>query len=86
MPDGRHPGATVGVPIISDQPEQAQAGSIAHRRRAARASDAPSPLAEPDPAEHEDDEDHDGAFGGQGDPVRVVGDQPRESTHNPPTV
>ena len=47
---------------------------------------APSPLAEPDAAEEQDEKYRDGGFHGECEPVRMVSDQPRESTHRPPTV
>ena len=48
-----------------------------------------SPLAtlpDPDPREQEDDEREDDQLDGEREPVGVMGDQPRDSTHRPPTV
>ena len=50
------------------------------------ATGPPTALAEPDPGEEEDDERQDDELDGQRDAVRVMADQPRESTHSPPTV
>jgi len=43
-------------------------------------------LAHPDPGEEKDDEREDDQLDRQREPVGVMGDQPRDSTHRPPTV
>ena len=46
----------------------------------------PATLAEPDSREQKHDEREDDQLDGQREPVGVMGDQPRDSTHRPPTV
>ena len=46
----------------------------------------PATLADPDAGEQEDDEREDDQLDSQREPIGVMGDQPRDSTHRPPTV
>ena len=77
-----------GAPILREEgyPEDVIEAVLSHAEHLALPRDTPPPLAEPDAAEEEDEKDRDGSFYGEREPLRMVRDQPRESTHRPPTV
>ena len=57
-----------------------------HVGDAALAVDATPSLAQPDPAEEDDEREEDRGLDRQRQAARMVRDQPRDSTHRPPTV
>ena len=61
-------------------------GLLAHLGDAARAVEPTAPLAKPEPAEPGDENREHAELDREREPLGVVGDQPRESTHSPPTV
>ena len=60
--------------------------SVAELGDAARAIDPASPLAQPDRPEAHNEHEEDHTLDHESRRVEVVPDQPRESTHSPPTV